>query len=210
MIVATDAQEILGIGDWGANGMDISIGKLAVYTAAAGIDPDRVIPVMLDVGTDEQAALRRVASLVARGVPPEEVFASVTEEAERLLLCDVANLTRFESDGTFTILASQHERFPLGSRWPIGGKNVTTAVFETGRPARIDNFTYTGPLAHDIHEEIRSAVGSPILVEDRLRPLPRATPGAAADIVVERIAARARWWLAGCAGAPQQPSAVGS
>jgi malate dehydrogenase (oxaloacetate-decarboxylating) len=57
LIVASDAEEILGIGDWGANGMDISIGKLAVYTAAAGIDPDRAIPVMLDVGTDRESLL---------------------------------------------------------------------------------------------------------------------------------------------------------
>ncbi len=57
LLVATDAEEILGIGDWGANGMDISIGKLAVYTAAAGIHPDRVIPVMLDVGTDRESLL---------------------------------------------------------------------------------------------------------------------------------------------------------
>jgi malate dehydrogenase (oxaloacetate-decarboxylating) len=57
LIVATDAQEILGIGDWGANGIDISVGKLAVYTAAAGIHPDRVIPVMLDVGTDRESLL---------------------------------------------------------------------------------------------------------------------------------------------------------
>jgi malate dehydrogenase (oxaloacetate-decarboxylating) len=57
LLVVTDAEEILGIGDWGANGMDISIGKLAVYTAAAGIDPDRVIPVMLDVGTDRESLL---------------------------------------------------------------------------------------------------------------------------------------------------------
>lgn len=57
LLVATDAEEILGIGDWGTNGMDISIGKLAVYTAAAGIDPDRVIPVMLDVGTDRESLL---------------------------------------------------------------------------------------------------------------------------------------------------------
>jgi malate dehydrogenase (oxaloacetate-decarboxylating) len=57
LLVATDAEEILGIGDWGTNGMDISIGKLAVYTAAAGIDPRRVIPVMLDVGTDRESLL---------------------------------------------------------------------------------------------------------------------------------------------------------
>jgi malate dehydrogenase (oxaloacetate-decarboxylating) len=57
MIVVTDAEEILGIGDWGIGGIDISIGKLAVYTAAAGIDPTRVIPVMLDVGTNRESLL---------------------------------------------------------------------------------------------------------------------------------------------------------
>jgi malate dehydrogenase (oxaloacetate-decarboxylating) len=57
LLVATDAEQILGIGDWGTNGMAISIGKLAVYTAAAGIDPGRVIPVMLDVGTDRESLL---------------------------------------------------------------------------------------------------------------------------------------------------------
>src|SRR5262249_49382383 len=57
LIVATDAEAILGIGDWGVNGFAISVGKLAVYTAAAGIDPDRVIPVSLDVGTDRESLL---------------------------------------------------------------------------------------------------------------------------------------------------------
>ena len=57
LIVVSDAQEILGIGDWGVNGTDISIGKLAVYTAAAGIDPSRVIAVNLDVGTDNEMLL---------------------------------------------------------------------------------------------------------------------------------------------------------
>jgi malate dehydrogenase (oxaloacetate-decarboxylating) len=57
LIVATDAEEILGIGDWGVGGIDISIGKLAVYTAAAGIDPSRVIPVILDVETNRESLL---------------------------------------------------------------------------------------------------------------------------------------------------------
>jgi malate dehydrogenase (oxaloacetate-decarboxylating) len=57
LLVVTDAEAILGIGDWGANGMAISIGKLAIYTAAAGIHPGRVIPVMLDVGTDRETLL---------------------------------------------------------------------------------------------------------------------------------------------------------
>jgi malate dehydrogenase (oxaloacetate-decarboxylating) len=57
LLVATDAEEILGIGDWGVGGIDISIGKLAVYTAAAGVDPHRVLPVVLDVGTDNETLL---------------------------------------------------------------------------------------------------------------------------------------------------------
>jgi malate dehydrogenase (oxaloacetate-decarboxylating) len=63
LIVVSDAQEILGIGDWGVNGTDISIGKLAVYTAAAGIDPNRVIAVNLDVGTDNEQLLNSPAYL---------------------------------------------------------------------------------------------------------------------------------------------------
>jgi len=57
LIVATDAGSILGIGDWGVGGMSIAVGKLAVYTAAAGVNPGRCIPVMLDVGTDRQRLL---------------------------------------------------------------------------------------------------------------------------------------------------------
>jgi malate dehydrogenase (oxaloacetate-decarboxylating) len=57
LIVCTDAEEILGIGDWGVGGIQISVGKLAVYTAAAGIDPRRVIAVSLDVGTDNERLL---------------------------------------------------------------------------------------------------------------------------------------------------------
>src|SRR5260370_42108054 len=57
LLVATEAEEILGIGDWGVGGIGISVGKLAVYTAAAGIDPARVIPVMLDVGTNRESLL---------------------------------------------------------------------------------------------------------------------------------------------------------
>jgi malate dehydrogenase (oxaloacetate-decarboxylating) len=57
LVVATDAGAILGIGDWGVGGIGIAVGKLAVYTAAAGIDPNRALPVMLDVGTDRQSLL---------------------------------------------------------------------------------------------------------------------------------------------------------
>ncbi|MFI5285383.1 MAG: NAD-dependent malic enzyme [Candidatus Dormibacteria bacterium] len=66
LIVATDAEQILGIGDWGVGGIAISVGKLAVYTAAAGIDPTRAIPVMLDVGTDRKELLEYPAYMGAR------------------------------------------------------------------------------------------------------------------------------------------------
>ncbi len=57
LMLATDAEEVLGLGDWGVGGMEVSIGKLAIYTAAGGVDPARVMPVMLDVGTDRESLL---------------------------------------------------------------------------------------------------------------------------------------------------------
>lgn len=57
LIVVTDAEGILGIGDWGTNGVDIAVGKLMVYTVAAGIDPSSVLPVVLDAGTNNQTLL---------------------------------------------------------------------------------------------------------------------------------------------------------
>src|ERR1700733_9721113 len=118
----------------------------------------------------EQAALRRVATLVARGAAPEEVFAAVAEEVGQLFLTHLANMARYESDGTFTIVASAGNRFPVGSRWPLGGKTLTTIVFETGRPARFDSYAnVTGTLADDAREAgLRSAVATPITAEGRL------------------------------------------
>jgi signal transduction histidine kinase len=123
---------------------------------------------------EEQAALRRVATLVARGTRPEDVFAAVTEEIGRLLAVDLTTMGRYEHDGTFAIVATwggRGEHVPVvGSRWPLGGQNLGTLVFETGRPARIDNLAdATGPLPEGIREEgIRSAVGTPIIVAGRL------------------------------------------
>jgi PAS domain S-box-containing protein len=123
---------------------------------------------------DEQAALRRVATLVARGAPPAELFAAVSEEVGRLLRVDVANLSRYESDGTITALAAWNRtgnQFPpVGSRWPIAGKSITALVFATGRSARVDNYAdASGALAVGLRETgVRSAVGTPIIVEGRL------------------------------------------
>src|SRR4051812_5375951 len=120
---------------------------------------------------EEQAALRRVATLVAGGTRPEEVFAAVASEVERLLSVDLANVCRYESDGTVTFVASAGDLFPVGSRWPLTGqRNLATLVLETGRPARLDDYAdATGPLAEGVRGEgIRSAVGTPIIVERRL------------------------------------------
>ena len=119
---------------------------------------------------EEQAVLRRVATLVASGTRPEEVFASVANEVARLFSVEVANVCRYESDDTVTFVASAGERFPVGSRWPLGERNLATLVLETGGPARLDHYAdATGALAEGIREHgIRSAVGTPIIVEGRL------------------------------------------
>jgi signal transduction histidine kinase len=122
---------------------------------------------------EEQAALRRVATLVARGAPPERVFAAVIEEVVRLLPVEFAGLGHYESDGTMTSVASRGSAvdfFPVGSRLKLGGQNIGTLVFETGRPARIDGFVdSSGPLSVFARERgVRSAVGTPVTVEGRL------------------------------------------
>ena len=122
----------------------------------------------------EQAALRRVATLVARGVPPEEVFAMVAEEVGQLLPVDSAALCRYERDGALTFVSqwgSAASRFPVGSRWKLGGHNVGTLVFQTGRPARVDGYaeSSSGELGVTIRKAgLRSAIGTPVIVEGRL------------------------------------------
>jgi signal transduction histidine kinase len=120
----------------------------------------------------EQAALRRVATLVARAAPPEEVFAAVTEEAGRLLGAHLASLSRYDPDGAMMVAAwsSTAAVFPVGTRWSLGGRNVHTLVFQTGRPARIDDYAdASGPAAEAAREfGLRASVGVPVSVEGRL------------------------------------------
>jgi GAF domain-containing protein len=123
---------------------------------------------------EEQAALRRVAMLVARGEPPEAVFAAVAGEVGRLLRVELATLFRYELGRTATSVTSWGPAgvdLPVGVRWPLEGHNVTTLVFQTGRPARIDRYgdSSSGPLSAAVRETgIRSAVGVPLLVEGSL------------------------------------------
>jgi signal transduction histidine kinase len=118
-----------------------------------------------------EAALRRVATLVARGTQPEEVFAAVTEEVGRLLPVDYAGMGRYDSDDTLIVLAGwgrAADFLPVGTRLPLRGKNLGAMVSQTGRPARIDGFDTSGPIGVGARARgVRSAVGTPITVEGR-------------------------------------------
>jgi signal transduction histidine kinase len=120
-----------------------------------------------------EAALRRVATLVARAPSAEEVFAAVTEEVGRLAGGDFARLARFEPGDSLTFVAAWSrtgERFPVGSRLPLAGENISMSVLRTGRPARMDSFTgASGPLAAEARERgVHAVAGAPIIVEDRI------------------------------------------
>jgi len=120
---------------------------------------------------EEQAALRRVATLVAAGAPPADVFDAVTKEVAALIPADSSALTRFEADGTFTPLSGwgiEGGQKHVGSRFPREG-TVSGLIFETGRPGRVDSYDAPGE-APEVARELawQSSVGAPITVEGRL------------------------------------------
>jgi signal transduction histidine kinase len=122
---------------------------------------------------DEQAALRRVATLVAQGVPSSELFSAVTEEVGALLGADLAAMARHETDDTVTVVATwaaAGEQLGVGARLPTEEGDPATLILKTPRAARIDDWSdVRGPIGAAIRERgIRSSVASPILVEGRL------------------------------------------
>ena len=121
---------------------------------------------------DEQAALRRVATLVARGEPPRMVFAAVAEEVGRLLPADLTLIGRYEDNAVTGIAgwSASGEPVPTRGGVSLGGRNVTDMVHSTGRPARLDSYANaTGEIAADARDRgISSSVGAPISVEGRL------------------------------------------
>jgi signal transduction histidine kinase len=121
---------------------------------------------------DEQAALRRVATLVARGEPPRGVFAAVAQQVGRLLPADLTLLGRYENEAVSCVggWSATGEPVPAGTWDGLGGRNVTGAVYETGRPARLDSYAdASGDLADEARGRgISSSVGAPISVEGRL------------------------------------------
>ena len=117
---------------------------------------------------NEQAALRRVAVLVAAGAPPADVFAAVADEIGRLLAVEGAFVVRYESDDTVTILAGRttsDRPLPIGLRTPVTAPSLGSVVRETGRPARIDHYA-EHPVA--LQYGVRSSAAAPITVQGRL------------------------------------------
>jgi signal transduction histidine kinase len=150
-----------------------------------------------ELGPGERAAFRRMATLVARGLAPAEVFAVVAEEVGRLLGTDAAHMIRNEQDGTATLVAGwSREGDPLlaGTNFPVEQGTLVALMLRTGRPARTDSYAdapgFVGARIRQLG--IRSSVACPVRVEVRLwgatvvsskrpEPLPAGTEAQIAD-----------------------------
>jgi PucR C-terminal helix-turn-helix domain/GAF domain/GGDEF-like domain len=125
---------------------------------------------------EEQAALRRLATLVARGAEPSEVFDAAVNEMRRCLVTEGAGLWRYEASGEITLLAAAHHpaaqvmRQPVGFRMTIDGSILAAMVQRTGRPARVDSYEDTaGRVAEFVRAlGVRAAVGVPVIVDGRV------------------------------------------
>jgi PAS domain S-box-containing protein len=125
---------------------------------------------------EEQAALRRVATLVAHGGTPSAVLEIVAEEAGRLMSTDIAMIARYDPGASATGVVgwrSDGKPIQLGTGVRLGGRNVASLVSSSGRPARVDNYGADGAASGEVSRwaqgnGIRSSVGVPIMVEGRL------------------------------------------
>jgi signal transduction histidine kinase len=145
----------------------VVVGQLAARLRRAALAAGRL--------TEEQSALRRVATLVARSMPPAAVFEAVTREVGLLCGADLARMERYEPDGTVTGVAawSRSRRWdPLlvGARFDLNGVSVAREVRHHGSPVRIDSYaSASGTLAQEARAMgIRSSVGCPVTVGGRL------------------------------------------
>jgi signal transduction histidine kinase len=163
----------------------------------------------LAVVAELQASLRRIATLVARGVPPSEVFSAVVGEVSRCLGVHHSVLFRYEPDGTAYLVAARDDdpgmkNMPVGERFSLDGESVTAMIFRTSRAARMISYENApGSVAARMRDlGLRTAVGAPIVVDGRLwgaatvgwsrpEPLPpdtEARVGDFADLVATAIA----------------------
>jgi len=127
----------------------------------------------LSLLAEEQAALRRVATLVARDAPSEQVFDAVAREVGELLDANLTVLGRYDGDGAATAIgswSSSPRTIPVGTRSKLGGRNVLTTVHETAAPARLDSYEDATGEAGAIAKQFgwRSSIATPITVEGRV------------------------------------------
>ena len=147
--------------------------SLAGLARASAIEADRRRH-EADLAARQQTALRRVATLVARNVPPSEVFSAVVAELANCLDVQNAALFRYEPDGTALLLAAADEpglqKMPVGERFSLDGESVAAEVWRAGRAARMDSHDYAaGSAAARIRAlGLRSGVGAPITVDSRV------------------------------------------
>lgn len=118
----------------------------------------------------EQAALRRVATLIARAASAEELFSAVAEEVARVLNLRVVTVCRYREDAIVVLSSLGIPAFPSGSRWPLDEPSLPGSVYRTGRPVRIDDFTDDLTGAFGIHAmardgSVKSGLGVPIVVD---------------------------------------------
>src|ERR1700704_3417083 len=125
------------------------------------IEPRRLV--------EEQAALRRVATLVASGAPSAEVFSAVAQEVAQVMQMPMVGVYRYDSDGLVTVIATWSDRphvLQPGTRWPLDGHSMVAQVQRTGRPARVEDYTdLPGALAAGARESaLNATAGAPIVV----------------------------------------------
>ncbi len=118
---------------------------------------------------EEQAALRRVATLVASGAPSAEVFSAVAQEVAQVMQMPMVGVYRYDSDGLVTVIATWSDRphvLQPGTRWPLDGQSMVAQVQRTGRPARVEDYTdLPGALAAGARESaLNATAGAPIVV----------------------------------------------
>jgi PAS domain S-box-containing protein len=180
-----------------------------LYVAGRDVSERRRAQDELGVLAQQQSALRRVATLVARGVEPSEVFSAVATELARCLGTHYSALWRYQPDGVVTLLAARDDdpglkKMPVGSEFSLEGESVSAMVLRTGRAARMDSFeSAPGSIAARVRDVgLRVAVGAPIEVGGRVwgaavvgsyrpEPLPHDTEarvGDFADLVATAIA----------------------
>jgi PAS domain S-box-containing protein len=124
---------------------------------------------------DEQAALRRVATLVAEGTPADELLTAVTQEVAQLFQGEAAQLVRYESQHTMTVVGGWRDSgdlsFPIGTVIELAGDSAAVRVLRTGEPSRVEDYAVLeGELAHRLAHDagIRSSVAAPIVVDGAL------------------------------------------